>query len=154
MAVLTREQIEKAQDIKQELVPVPEWGGEVWVKALTGTERDAFEASSIVQRDKSHEVNLRDIRARLCSFAICDEAGKRLFGAGDIEALGKKSAAALTRVYEVAERLSGLTKKDVEELEKNSVPGPSGGSGSSCSIGPGSPCGSCSSGSAQPSSPN
>jgi hypothetical protein len=45
-----------------------------------------------------------------------------------VEALGKKSAAALNRVFEVAQRLSGITDDDVEELAKNSVGGPSDGS--------------------------
>lgn len=140
---LSREEILSADDLRKELVPVPEWGGEVWVRALTGTERDTFEATSIVQKGKDHEVNLRDIRARLCIFAICDAQGKRLFGAHDIEILGAKSSAALSRVYEVAERLSGFSKKDMEELAKNSEAGPSAGSGLSSPTATESPSRSC-----------
>ena len=35
MALLTREDILNYNDIKTEIVPVPEWGGEVKVKGLT-----------------------------------------------------------------------------------------------------------------------
>ena len=47
MGVLTREQILKADDMTTERVPVPEWGGEVLVKSLTGRQRDEFEGSMI-----------------------------------------------------------------------------------------------------------
>jgi hypothetical protein len=47
---------------------------------------------------------------------------------GDINTLGQKSAAALDRVYEVAARLSKISKEDVDELAKNSGKGRSRGS--------------------------
>ena len=50
-----------------------------------------------------------------------DEQGARLFSNAEIEALAKKSGSALKRVYEVVRELSGLSEKDVEELEKNSA---------------------------------
>ena len=37
-----------------------------------------------------------------------------------IDALGAKSAAPLDRCFEVAQRLSGISEADVEELTKNS----------------------------------
>jgi hypothetical protein len=116
MAILTKEQILSADDIKRELVQVPEWGGDVYVKAMTGTERDSFEASIVEMRGKAQNVNLKDIRAKLASISICDESGKRLFTDGDMQALAKKSAAALQRVFEVAQRLSGIGDDDVKEL--------------------------------------
>jgi len=42
---LNKEQILRADDLKTEEVDVPEWGGSVRVRVLTGTERDAFESS-------------------------------------------------------------------------------------------------------------
>jgi hypothetical protein len=120
MALLTREQILAADDLKRETVPVPEWGGDVIVKSLTGAERDEFEDSVVRQRGKSRELNLRNARARLVSLSLVDEAGSRLFSAGDVEQLGRKSAAALDRVFGAAQRLSGLTEQDVDELAKNS----------------------------------
>ena len=44
---LNREAILAAEDLPRELVEVPEWGGAVYVRALTGAERDQFEASKI-----------------------------------------------------------------------------------------------------------
>lgn len=128
MPLLTREQILGATDIITELVPVPEWGGEVLVRGLSGAERDRFEASIVDVRGKRRSVNLLNVRARLVALAIVDESGQRVFRAGDVEALGAKSAAALSRVFDAAQRLSGLSDDDVEELEKNSRSGQSDGS--------------------------
>ena len=44
---LTRDAILQATDLTFEDVAVPEWGGVVRVRGLTGTERDAFEASVV-----------------------------------------------------------------------------------------------------------
>ncbi len=45
MGLLTKDDILGADDLATEDVEVPEWGGCVRVRALTGTERDAFEAA-------------------------------------------------------------------------------------------------------------
>lgn len=122
MAVLTREAILKAQDLPRELVHVPEWGGEVYVRAMTGTERDAFEASMVVEGKnglKGAHMKLENLRAKLAALTVCDADGQRLFSDKDVEALGQKSAAGLDRVFSVAQRLSGISQKDVEELTKN-----------------------------------
>jgi len=127
--MLTRDQILQANDIQTEEVSVPEWGGTVLVRALDGEERDALEASMIQGKGKNAQVNLKNLRAKLVARSIVDENGKRLFEDSDIPALAKKSAAALNRVYEVAQRLSGITPEDVDELTKNSEPAQSEDSG-------------------------
>ena len=69
------------------------------------------------------KTNMSNIRARLCQVSLVDEAGVLLFNSNDIAKLGGKSAAALDRCFEVASRLSGISKDDVEDLEKNSGKG-------------------------------
>lgn len=118
---LSRDDILKVKDIQIEAVDVPEWGGIVYVKSLSGTERDAYESSMIEVRGKNQRVNLENLRAKLAVMTVCDEDGKLLFSQKDIEVLGKKSASALNRVFKVAQRLSALTDQDVEELAKNSI---------------------------------
>lgn len=117
--LLTRDAILQAQDLPTEDVEVPEWGGTVRVRALTGAERDAFEQSVVEMRGKSTRMNLKNIRAKLVALTVVDEDGKRVFSDEDAELLGRKSAAALNRVFEVAQRLSGLRPEDVEELAGN-----------------------------------
>lgn len=122
MAKLTRDQILNVQDLSTEIVDVPEWGGEVTVKAMTGLERDAFEGSLM---GTSGSVKIDNIRAKLVQKTVVDEeTGKQLFSVADIEMLGGKSAAALDRIFTVARKLSGLSEDDVAALEKNSSPVP------------------------------
>lgn len=112
-----------APDILYEAVEVPEWGGTVRIRGLTGSERDEFEASIIQRRGKDIEANLKNIRAKLVSLAAVDEEGNRIFTEEDVVALGRKSARVLDRLFSVAQRLSGLSSEDVEDLAKNSVNG-------------------------------
>lgn len=128
MTLLGRDAILSASDATTEDVDVPEWGGTVRVRGLSGTERDQFESSMLVKRGKHRDVSLVNARAKLVSLAVIDENGERVFSDSDVVALGHKSAAALTRVYEVASRLSGLSDEDVDELEGNSGAAPSGAS--------------------------
>jgi len=122
MSYLSADDILGADDLPREPVAVPEWGGTVLVQGMTGTQRDSFEASMMnakldgVDRNKA----LDRYRARLAAACIVDENGKRLFqGDAVMKRLSEKSAQALTRVVEVASRLSGLTESDVAELTGN-----------------------------------
>ena len=124
MKALTRAEVLNANDSQKEKVECPEWGGYVFVKALTGTERDAWENSLYEVKSRpgrESEVTLKreNVRARFCAVSVVDESGTLMFAPADIEALGKKSAKALDRIFSVAQRLSGLSNTDLEELEKN-----------------------------------
>lgn len=148
MGLLSRESILASEDLPRELLSVPEWGGDVWVRTLTGAERDAFEASNVrvtgKGRNVKREPNVANFRARLAVLVCCDEQGKRLFADADAAALGRKSSAALDRIADVALRLNGMTEEAAEEAEGNSQSAPSG---ASISPSPGSsaaPSGNCS----------
>ncbi len=115
--MLTAEQILKAADTCNPVkVPVPEWGGDVYVRVMTGAERDRWEIATSNALEKPGQAN---IRAGLCAAAICDESGKRLFTDNQAAALGGKSGVALDRVYDVARKLNKVSDGDIEELEKN-----------------------------------
>lgn len=120
MPLLTREQIFQVQDLSSEIVAVPEWGGEVRVQALNGTNRDKFEAAQIEFRGKERRVRLFNVRARLAALTIVDDNGNRIFTDEDVARLGSKNSAALDRVCTVAQRLSGLSDQDVDDIAKNS----------------------------------
>jgi hypothetical protein len=116
MDLLNRDAILQVSDLKTEVVMVPEWGGSVMVRGMTGAERDAFEKSVLVRKGKNTEVNMANARAKLVALTVVDETGKRLFNDADVAALGQKSASALDRIFSVAGRLSGITDEDVHEL--------------------------------------
>ena len=108
-----RDLILKADDLKRVPVEVPEWETTVYVRTMTGLEQDRFEVFA-------KEEGGLNVRAALLVASVCDEDGQPVFVAEDIPALGEKSGAALDRLVEVAMRLSGIGKKDMDALEKNS----------------------------------
>lgn len=120
MAHLSRDAILKAQDLKREAVEVPEWGGSVLVRQMTASERDRFEARLFVGDGATRTINQDNLRAKLCALCIVDEQGKRMFEDADIAALGGKSAAALNRVFDVAQRINGMGAEAVDDAKKPS----------------------------------
>lgn len=129
--VLTRDQILAATDMRIEEVDVPEWGGSVFVRNLNGRARDKFESSRYkVSQDGKVELIHDNTRATLLALSLCDEVGTLLFSIADVQALGEKNGATLDRLFEVAQRLSGLRTKDAEEKLKNSKAAPSDSSSS------------------------
>lgn len=131
MALLTKDAIFTRRDTKTADVDVPEWGGIVRVKALTGLERDAFESALLSSnKNGSVRVDMRNARARLVALAVVDETGERVFADDDMAMLGTKSASALDRIYEVAAALAGIGDEDLDELLGNSGSGPSAASSS------------------------
>lgn len=126
---LSREQILSVEDIKIETVEMPEWGGSVCIRSLSGAERDALEWS--VKKAAESGALGQNARARFAAAFVCDESGKAIFSEGDIEVLGKKSASALERIWKAGNKLNKLSDDEVEGLAKNSEPGRSDSSVSS-----------------------
>ena len=102
--MLSKSDILEAKDIESEVVKVPEWGGEVMVYGLTLAEKDVWTDSIIVDG----KATMEGATARLCALCIRDEKGKFIFTNKDITSLQNKSAKALDRVFQVAQRLSGI----------------------------------------------
>lgn len=113
--MLSKDDILNADDLTEVTVSVPEWDGEVIVKAMSGVERDEFERS--IYYDGIKDFN--NIRAKLCAMSIVDDSGKRIFSMADIKQLGEKSGKALDRVFAVAKKLSGIGKQEILALKKN-----------------------------------
>jgi hypothetical protein len=126
MTLLSKGEIFAADDRVFEDVPCPEWGGTVRVRGLTGTERDAYEASLNKQVNGKQVQDMRNFRARLVQLSAINEDGSPLFEQNEVAALAKRSSAALSRLFDAACRLSGITDEDRKDLEGNSEPAPSG----------------------------
>lgn len=110
------------QSLPIEQVDVPELGGSVYVRGMSGKERDDWEKSLLVGKGKRREVNTANVRAKLVAKTACDEHGVQLFSDADADALGNLRADVLNRLYEKASRLSGVSEADVDELGKPSAP--------------------------------
>jgi len=124
---LTATQIFEAEDLLSERVEVPEWGGYVIVRTMSGSEKDRFQMATLTQHKGQIVTDLRKMkhfRTRAVSLCAANDKGERLFTDAQVEKLAKKSAVALDRVYTVASRLNGLAEDATGELEKNSEPSP------------------------------
>lgn len=123
MGLLSKEALLSAASSSQrptETVDVPELGGSVIVRGMSGVERDAWERSLIVGRGKRRDVNTDNVRARLAVRSLCDEQGNRLLEDGDAVVLGRLRVDVLNRIFEAAQRVSGVTDEDIDELKKSS----------------------------------
>lgn len=134
LKILTAEEILGAADSSIEFVDVPEWGGRVGVKVMTGTERDAYEAAAYRLREGNPADKasfFQHARARLVASTACNEKGELLFTTRQLVELGAKSSTALDLVFDKAQRLNKLRAEDVKtEAGKSATSAPSGEPGS------------------------
>jgi hypothetical protein len=131
--MLTRETILKTDDRRIEPVKLPEWGGELFVRNLSGTELSDWQDLCASRTDpKTKKVtNSRGLKGALLVAAACDADGAPVFQEGDAEWLEGKNAAPLNRVWDKACEMSGIGGDEKKKLEKNSDDDPTGDSGSS-----------------------
>ncbi len=108
-------------------LPIPEWKTTVYVRPMSGTERDSFEGEMIGRAGPARMANLR---GRMAVRVVCNEKGERLFTDDQAEALGAKSAAALDRIFDVAQKASRIGDAGVTAAGKDSASDQSGASGS------------------------
>jgi hypothetical protein len=116
--ILSAADIFAIDDFQSKKVYVPQWKGSVYIKTMTGTERDAFEASTVkTGPDGKREENMDNFRARFLSNVITDENGVRLFKTQrEITMLGAKAVPALDLLFKEAQELNKMTSEDVEKL--------------------------------------
>jgi len=127
MARLTRDQIIEAirhSKIERKELNIPALGGSIFVRGMSGKERDAFEESMRIKQGKrAGQSDLRNFRAKLAAKVVVDEAGGRLFNDSDsdIEILSKLPTGVLDGIIATCQELSGRTDEEVEVLGNDSA---------------------------------
>jgi len=125
-----KEEILSANDLPLEKLSIPEWGKDVWIRSMTGEQREEFEDALDKYRNKDGELVRKGIyRAMLAVFVVCDENGKLIFSESDAVALSRKAVKPLMRIQAKANQLNSLTAADVEAIEKNCASTPESDSG-------------------------
>ena len=135
MADLTKDSIIGADDSPLLPLPVPEWGGTLYIRTLSGSERDWFEEQCVtisgIGKTATAKANMRNMRAKLAAMAIADKDGKRMFSEMEIPKLAQKSGLALDRVFNAAKAHNKML--DVDEGANKTIAdldaGPSESSG-------------------------
>lgn len=123
--LLTAAEILAADDTVAEYVEVPEWKGSVRVRGLSAAERIEL-AKSVT--DKDGKAKTEGFQIRLVSMSLCDDKGERLFTDAQVEQLSKKNGLVIDRLFAVAERLSVMAPKQVEDLAGKSGAAPTSSS--------------------------
>lgn len=101
---------------RRKKIDVPEWGGSVMVRGLTGHERDQWdrEAGKVLRGDAN--VNFRAFWVARC----CYEDNKRIFADTDIPSLAQTDARPIEKIFDAIRELSGIAGESEENAEKNS----------------------------------
>ena len=115
-------------DLVTEYVDVPEWRMRLRLRSLSGGERDRMEAEGLRIREAGGDP-LVNFRARVVAYHARKADGSRVFKPAQVEALGRKNAAGLARVFDVATRLSGIGEEEVAKAVDELGKDPSEGSG-------------------------
>jgi hypothetical protein len=119
---LTADQIFAADDQVIEPLSVPEWGGKIYVRSISAKERGRIVAEAARFREsKGKNVTfMEDFDANFVILAACDDAGSPIFSRDQKAQLLIKNAAVVARIAKRAQELAGMSKEDLEALEKNS----------------------------------
>ena len=112
--MLTRDQILALSDVVIQKVVMPEWGGEVFIRTMTGEDFLLLES---MRPGKDGED--KDSLEKTIVLCTCNELGERLFTEADIPTLKKKSFASLQRLAAAILAHNSLTTEGLDDAEKN-----------------------------------
>ena len=119
---LTRQDILSANDIKFEDVIVPEWqNGMITIRGLDGHRRDKMTNEMLKNKEMSadgKDVDITAMQTRMLVACIVDENNKQLFDENDIMKFQQKNAGVISRLFVIAQRLSGTDVETTKELGK------------------------------------
>ncbi len=123
--VLTGDQLRDAArnaQIDRERLVVPELGGDIFVRGMSGKERDKFEEGLRIRKgSKAGQSDLRNYRAQLAVKVIVNEAGERLLADNDADLFGRLPAGVLDRIIAKCTELSGKAAEEIDDLGNDSA---------------------------------
>jgi len=122
--VLNRDQILSAKDRAQEVLSIPEWGGDVMITALSVRDRSIvlseWSRLGAVQKDGGDPAGaMLEIKLRLVALSVTDAEGVPLFTAEDMAELAKKSNQAIGAISDAAITLNKFFASATEDAAKN-----------------------------------
>ena len=128
MKLLNKAAFLAAADLAHEDVPVPQLGGSVRIRVMSGAARDAFQEYMRSFGEEPRPTSA--VHAALLVQTCIEESGEPMFTMDEIELLRGTSAAATEVMAAAAMRINGLGVHAVDETAKNSESDQSDDSGS------------------------
>jgi hypothetical protein len=119
----------EAIQLRAVVCPTPEMGEDtaVCLAELDADQRDELETLWAEKKAQYEDETNIGFRAWVVAYCLCDQQRQRMYSTSSAlsaaaDALGKKPARMMSRLFNTACRLNGLLRQDVEAAEKNSVP--------------------------------
>ena len=141
MKALSREELLGAIGCPEQPVHVPGLNGAVVMKGLSGVALDTYHQAITTGKGNKRDVNMANLRTKLLVRTIHLAvptpdgkhfvAGARMFEDDDAAVLGQIRGDVIGLLFPLAQKLSGLSDEEVEELGKPSTTTESGTSFSS-----------------------
>jgi hypothetical protein len=120
--VATRALIFQSQDCKEVLVPVPEWGTSVLIRALTGTRRSeflAFNSALLKEHRDTPEFYKRIMFEQIRLGCVHPRTKKPIFTFADRDTLmGEHNGAVIQVLAAMVREISDLTTDTAEQAKK------------------------------------
>ena len=110
--ILGREDFLSANNLKRELVPVPELGGSVWLRELGTTQLFIFNDKYEKLKEGNDKINFRgsiELMTLALSLSLCDDNGELLYTEADLPTLMQNKIPLLLELSTKALDMSNLT---------------------------------------------
>lgn len=104
-------------DKKIDRLPIPEWGGYIYLRNMSATERSEIE--DLFSKIVESKTGSGKFRSELLRRTWCDAQGNLVLEDKAVaEHMMKKSASAIERIFDKACEINAFRQKDVEVLKK------------------------------------
>lgn len=99
--MLTADAIRSINDVKIEKLEIPEWNGCLYIRSFSAAVRESIST-------RTEEMKSKSLMARFVVASACDESGNLLFTNEDVDALGKKDARVMQRIFKAILNLNAI----------------------------------------------
>ena len=118
-SLLNKDEIIAVDDQQYEDVNVPEWGGDVRICVLSGTERDRWEQECINRTGPNNKIRIDKLKVGLLASCLVNGNRELLFTQKDLNELNSKNAAVIQRLFKDAQRINAIGDEAMDELSGN-----------------------------------
>lgn len=118
MKVLNKEDILSANDVELELLEVEEWGGAVYIGAMSVEERLMFDDTHCDENGKFRNLKDPNLVYDMLELTLKNEDGTKMFGRDDIKQLKSKNAKVVHKIFYKALNANYVSAEAAEVVKK------------------------------------